>query len=436
MIEKLDRSSSTTSEGEQDCELLRRYVKYGSRSAFDALVERHLTFVYSVCMRRLGHRELAEDATQIVFLVLARKAGSLSPRVFLPGWLFQTARLTAMDLRRREARRARYESQALREAVRTLSDRPAVWLDIEPVIDELLARLKTEDRNALLLRFYEERDLADIAMDLGVSEEAARMRISRALRKMRDWLAREGIGVSTATLLSLITSPSCHYHTSVTNMSALTLGASASSHAAIVGKGVAKTMSILKLKAAVVAICSVAAVATVVALTRPDALTPAHRPHLVPYEGRVFDLDGKPVAHAAVFVVQYETTGAIRGIDSPDMQSQHYNRELDATSTDEKGGFSLRDIPEASKSYSSHVEWRCVVMADTGTQVGFATVRPHVKATVNLLPPATVRFHIVDRTGKAVPGVPVVPFSITVRSHSYNFAQAMQCPARWQTASD
>jgi DNA-directed RNA polymerase specialized sigma24 family protein len=98
-----------------DAALLRRYAETESRAAFSALVERHLGFVNAVCMRGLDNRQMAEDATQVVFIILARKARTLSSGVFLPAWLFHTARLTAHNMRRREGRRARYERQAAGE---------------------------------------------------------------------------------------------------------------------------------------------------------------------------------------------------------------------------------------------------------------------------------------------------------------------------------
>jgi RNA polymerase sigma factor (sigma-70 family) len=245
-----------------DAELLRQYAEQGSHAAFDALVNRHFAFVKSVCLRCLGDRELADDATQVVFLVLARKASGLRTREFLPAWLFQTARLTCKDLRKREVRRINYERQAAQERVRENAAYAASWLDVEPIIDDMLARLKADDRNALLLRFYGEEDFSVIARTMGISEQAARMRISRALNKIRGWLAQEGIGISAATLLAWMTTGTEPHLTHDADFVCHILDPSTNPHTIILSKGTLKTMGALKIKAITAATLTVAVVAT------------------------------------------------------------------------------------------------------------------------------------------------------------------------------
>lgn len=236
-----------------DTRLLRQYVEAGSRAAFDALVRRHFNFVNSICLRCLGNRQLAEDATQMVFIILARKAGSLRSREFLPAWLFQTARLTSNNIRKREWRRSRYEGHATRESTRAITTTNAAsWIDVEPVIDDMLARLKADERNALLLRFYDEEDYSAIAGSLGISEEAARMRVSRALRKIRGWLEQQGIGVTSTTILTWLTSKAVQhlpqtpdFVSHIFDHSSSTIGLS---------KGLFKSTSIFKIAAAAMAV--------------------------------------------------------------------------------------------------------------------------------------------------------------------------------------
>src|SRR5471032_1689941 len=92
-----------------DAELLSEYVRTRSAEAFAAIVERHSGAVYSTCFAILRDRHLAEDAAQSAFLVLVRRAASLSRDVILPGWLNICARACARELLRREQRRARRE---------------------------------------------------------------------------------------------------------------------------------------------------------------------------------------------------------------------------------------------------------------------------------------------------------------------------------------
>lgn len=233
---------------ESDASLLKKYAGSGSTAAFDALVRRHFGFVSSVCLRCLGDRQLAEDATQVVFIVLSRKASSLKSREFLPAWLFQTARLTARDMRRREARRACYEGMAARETARA-SMNAASWVDVEPVIDDLLARLKADERNALLLRFYQEEEFAAIAGSFGISEQAARMRVSRALGKLRGWLQQEGIGVTTVTLLGWLGVDTVNQLTQSPGLVSHVLNPSPTDSTLLISKGVLKTLSAMKLTA-------------------------------------------------------------------------------------------------------------------------------------------------------------------------------------------
>ena len=97
----------------EDRQLLQQFVKDNSQEAFAALTARYLSLVYSTCHRELGDADLAEDVTQAVFLILARKAPSLSRNVVLSGWLFQTARFAAKNARLREQRRRHYEEKAM-----------------------------------------------------------------------------------------------------------------------------------------------------------------------------------------------------------------------------------------------------------------------------------------------------------------------------------
>lgn len=186
-----------------DAELLRRYVARNDQAAFGELVRRRIDLVYSVAVRQCGgDTHLAEDVTQRVFIDLARKARSLVGHAVLSGWLCQSARFAASDVVRAERRRRHREQEAM-----TMDDRfdSRCSVDLEtlrPLLDEALSKLSSVDRDAIALRYFEQRGLSDVGAILRLSPEAARKRVDRALEKMREMLARRGI-MSTSAALAL-----------------------------------------------------------------------------------------------------------------------------------------------------------------------------------------------------------------------------------------
>lgn len=189
-----------------DPELLRRYAETRSEEAFAAFVRRHVDLVHSAALRETGgdaHR--ANEVTQMVFVDLSRKAGRLAGHPFLLGWLHRSTRYAAARLRRAEFRRQRYEQAAAAEP--TLADPGAAvdWERLRPLLDEAVDALSPADREAVLLRFFARRPFAEIGRQLGLTENAARMRVERALGKLRSVLARRGV-TSTALALAVVLS--------------------------------------------------------------------------------------------------------------------------------------------------------------------------------------------------------------------------------------
>ncbi len=187
-----------------DGELLRRYTETNSESAFTELVERHLALVYSAALRQVnGDAHLAQDVAQTVFAELARMAASLAGRPVLTGWLYTSAHFAAVKAVRTERRRQTYEEEA--QLMNQLLADPAPdldWEKLRPVLDAAMLELNETDREAVLLRYFDNRPHADIADRLGLSENAARMRVERALEKLHSLLGRRG--VSTTTALSAV----------------------------------------------------------------------------------------------------------------------------------------------------------------------------------------------------------------------------------------
>ena len=187
-----------------DAELLRRYAATRAEAAFVELVRRHLDGVYSAALRRVGgDTHLAEDVAQQVFVALAQKAGQLSGHPVLAGWLHAATRHEAAHVVRHERRRKAREQEAQTMHDMNSETAPeADWSRVAPVLDEALDRLSETERTAVLLRFVERRPFGEIADALRLTEDAARMRVNRALDKLRGLLARRGVA-STAAALSL-----------------------------------------------------------------------------------------------------------------------------------------------------------------------------------------------------------------------------------------
>ena len=194
-----------------DAQLLREFAATGSESAFTDLVGRHGAAVYAAALRQTRNPHLAEEVTQAVFLLLARKAEALSGQAVLIGWLMKATQFAARDLLRSERRRLERETTAYhmnRTLETPLADDPDsghLWDRIAPVLDGCLARLREADRNAILLRFFQNRPLAEVGSSLGIAEEAARKRVNRALERLRTELQRDGAAASLAILPELLT---------------------------------------------------------------------------------------------------------------------------------------------------------------------------------------------------------------------------------------
>lgn len=184
---------------ENDGELLRRYVEDGSEAAFSQLVRRHLDFVYGTALRMTRRPHRAEDVTQVVFAALCRKARGLCSRPDLVGWLYVSTHYAAKELVRKEVRREAREA----EAAAVLPDPGSLeWGQLAPFADEALHSLRDQDREAILLRFFKNASFAEVGAAIGLSENAARMRVERALDKLRAAFRRHGI-ISTAAALEL-----------------------------------------------------------------------------------------------------------------------------------------------------------------------------------------------------------------------------------------
>jgi RNA polymerase sigma factor (sigma-70 family) len=190
-----------------DSELLRQFARTNSQDAFAELVDRHVNLVYSAALRQVnGDGHFAKDVAQTVFADLARKAGSLSRRENLTGWLYTSAHFAAAKIARGENRRRDREEKFMREPANesgagvppVQSANEIEWEKIRPALDDAMHELKETDREAVLLRYFENRPFAEVGAKLGLNENAARMRVERALEKLRAIFEKRGIATATA----------------------------------------------------------------------------------------------------------------------------------------------------------------------------------------------------------------------------------------------
>jgi RNA polymerase sigma factor (sigma-70 family) len=187
-----------------DAQLLRQFVE-GSQEAFHELARRHLALVYSSALRRAnGNTAVAQDATQAVFLLLAKKAPHLCHHTSVAGWLYGCAQLKITEALRAERRRRVREHTAYLMHELSTDTTSASWEQIRPVLDHAMLGLNGPDREAVLLRFFEGLPFPDIASRLLLTDSAARKRVERALEKLRQNLARKGITSSASALAAVL----------------------------------------------------------------------------------------------------------------------------------------------------------------------------------------------------------------------------------------
>jgi RNA polymerase sigma factor (sigma-70 family) len=246
-----------------DAELLREFVESHAENAVAELVNRHISMVYSAaCRETQGDFSAAEDVTQLVFIELVRKAAALQKHPTLAGWLYTTVRYISGNLRRTDHRRnIREEKACIMNELLQPAPNDSTWREIRPVIDDAMHELEERDRNALLLRFFEGKNLREVGEGLRLNENAARMRVDRALEKLRNLLAKRGVhstssALGTALVVGVVAAPPA-LTAAVTGSVLATATVSAGAGAALFGIMTAAKLKVVGLSALAVAAVSI-----------------------------------------------------------------------------------------------------------------------------------------------------------------------------------
>lgn len=241
----------------KDSVLTGQYADHQSETAFTELVRRHINLVYSVAFRFTGNSTDAQDITQAVFVILARKAANLRRRDSLTGWLYEVTRLTARQHLRTRARQQARDHEAYMQSTFDPSGGDPLWLQLAPHLEDAMARLSAADRELLALRFYENKTGAEAAALLGIGAEAAHKRTARALDRLQKFFAQRGIRSTTAMLAGALSANSVHAAPAglakAVSVIAVAKGAVASTATLTLVTGALKPMAWTKIRTTVVA---------------------------------------------------------------------------------------------------------------------------------------------------------------------------------------
>jgi len=266
-----------------DMALVREYAARQSEQAFATLVSRNVGLVHSAALRQLRDPHQAEEITQTVFIILARKAGSLNPKTILPGWLYRTTRYVSAAALKIQRRRERREQEAHMEAVMQNNQTDPAWEQFSPLLDEAMANLRGKDRDAIVLRYFQNRSLRDVGAALGVDEYAAQKRVARALEKLRTFFVKRGIDSTAATIAEAVSANSIQaapalLAKTVTAM-VMVKGAAAGGSTLTLIQGALKIMAWTKAKTAIVS-----GVAVILAAGTAATLVVQHQNRLKQHE--------------------------------------------------------------------------------------------------------------------------------------------------------
>jgi RNA polymerase sigma factor (sigma-70 family) len=276
-----------------DGQLLADYLRRGDETALTTLVRRDGPMVWGLCRRVLGNSHDAEDAFQVTFLVLVRKAASIAAPELLANWLYGVAHQTALKARATAARRRARERQVAHMPEPAVTDQH-LWNELQPLLDQELSRLSDKYRVAIVLCDLEGKTLREAAQQLGVPDGTLAARLTRGRAMLAKRLARRGLAVSGGALATVLSQNlvSASVPTSLVSSTIQVLTLSAAGEAVAAGvisprvaaltEGVLKTMLSKKFEVVALLLAAVGLIgmATAVlcqqaAAEKPDARPPA-----------------------------------------------------------------------------------------------------------------------------------------------------------------
>ena len=238
-----------------DMTLLQEYARHNSEEAFAALVSRHVNLVYSVALRDVRDPHLAEEVTQAVFVILARKAGSLGAKVILSGWLCRTARYASANALTIQRRRQQREQEAYMQSSLNQPESDA-WTQIAPLLGGAMEQLGQKDHDAVVLRFFEGKSFQEIGTAFGASENAAKKRVAYALEKLRKYFSKRGVILQAAVITAALSANSVQAAPAILAKTATAIaiakGATAAGSTSALIKAALKVMAWANAKTAIV----------------------------------------------------------------------------------------------------------------------------------------------------------------------------------------
>ena len=254
-----------------DSQLLDRWREASDRGAMDELVRRHIHFVYGAARRQLpaGYQAYAEDVTQAVFMLLIHKSPRVRSDAALAVWLHRAAGYAAANARRMLVRQANRDRRAARPEAQvnpSHSTDGEEYRELLPVLDEAIDRLPARDRSGVVMCFFQRRTYGQIGAVMGITEEAARKRVSRAVDRLREHFAHRGLVASSAALCAVLTGEStvaapaalAGTTANLATLSQLAAGASgAAGSTTSIMNGVIHTMMMAKVKLAAAACAAI-----------------------------------------------------------------------------------------------------------------------------------------------------------------------------------
>jgi RNA polymerase sigma factor (sigma-70 family) len=268
-----------------DTQLLSQH-RAGDRGAFAQIAHRHVDWVYSAARRRVGDAHLAEDVTQAVFIALAQKPPRRWSLPSISPWLFGVLIRACNTAIKRRATRQKHESQAARMRNEATDDVVrAEWSDIAPYLEEMVRKLRSGDREIVLLRFYEQKSFAEIAQMIGITEDAARKRVSRSVESLRGMLSRKGVSTPVTALGALLVvetvtraPPAVAAVVSTNSVLAVAGGTASLAKGAIIVMAWTKTKLAFAAAAAAILLIAGAVVVSDIASTRATVSNPTTQP--------------------------------------------------------------------------------------------------------------------------------------------------------------